>query len=37
MNILKDLIASIQVFLREMRRRAWKRKQRASIPDPFST
>ena len=34
-TILRDLIASIKVFLREMRRRAWKRKHRASIQTPF--
>jgi hypothetical protein len=36
-NMLHDLIASIKTAVREYRRRAWLRKYRASINDPFST
>lgn len=31
-----DLIESFKEFMRDYRRRAWKRKRTASIQDPFS-
>ncbi len=35
--MIRDLIDSFKEFLRDYRRRAWRRKHTASIQDPFNS